>query len=319
MVSKQAQHATKALKSIARNEQIKSYIQQSSDLYPILLRGAKRFVAGETREEAIAKARQFVHKGYQVSLEYIGENTQQMEECIAAKNEIIGLITDLNPPLHDGTISLDLSHIGLAIDLRQTEIHLHQIADEARKRNYTVMISMEESSKTDQILTVYQNTANHYPNVGITVQAHLHRTKKDIQALLNYPGKIRLVKGAFEEESDIALSRSNALNERYLQLVEMIIAANHPLSVATHDQSIISSLLQKQLLHSELVECEMLYGISPEYLKSLKENGIHTRVYLTYGSEWYLYLCHRLAEFPPNLYTFIADMMNEPSSPLNRY
>lgn len=46
-----------ALKSIARNEQMKSYIQQSSELYPLLLKAAKRFVTGENSQEGIEVAK----------------------------------------------------------------------------------------------------------------------------------------------------------------------------------------------------------------------------------------------------------------------
>jgi len=52
----------------------------------------------------------------------------------------------------------------------------------------------------------------------------------------------------------------------------------------------------------------MLYGIRPELAKTPKRWGVATRLYVTYGREWYLYLCHRLAEHPPNLYTALADM-----------
>jgi proline dehydrogenase len=54
-------------------------------------------------------------------------------------------------------------------------------------------------------------------------------------------------------------------------------------------------------------------------LKQLRDEGYHTRVYLTYGVEWYLYLCHRLAEYPPNIYTALSDIVDPSRTEQNLY
>lgn len=51
----------------------------------------------------------------------------------------------------------------------------------------------------------------------------------------------------------------------------------------------------------------MLNGMTFERLRLTSLRGCRTRVYLPYGQEWYLYLCHRLAEYPPNIYRAFAD------------
>ncbi len=258
-------------------------------------------------------------KGYRISLEYIGENTQTVQGCKEAKQEFLALIKDLSEHQRDATISLDLSHIGLSIDSDLALNHLHQIAGEAKKYGHTVIISMEESEKTDQILDMYKKTTMEYPNVGITIQAHLYRSQEDIQKLLNYPGKIRLVKGAYQEDPDIAMPRSKALTERYLHFINTIVDARHSLSIASHDETVLDNVVQKEFFNQANVEIEMLYGIRPDLLRSLKEKGAQTKVYLTYGSEWYLYLCHRIAEYPPNVYTMISDMVHPGEFERNTY
>lgn len=65
--------------------------------------------------------------------------------------------------------------------------------------------------------------------------------------------------------------------------------------------------IQKQPLDLNQIEFEMLYGIAFERLKHMKERGYRTRIYLPYGKEWYLYVCHRIAEYPPNLYQALVD------------
>ena len=156
-------------------------------MYPLLFRAAQRFVTGETMEDAISRALELMSKGYLVSLEYIGENTGTEEECIAAKDEFIRLIHVVGEHKVQSTISLDLSHIGMMVDTELAYQHLAELAQQAGLYGLTIMISMEESAKTDQILGLYKKAADLYPNVGITLQAQLHRTAHDLAEIIHYP------------------------------------------------------------------------------------------------------------------------------------
>ena len=299
-----------ALKFAARNEQYKRHIQQSNELYPLLLKAAKRYVAGEERPEAITSAKQLMAKDYLISLEFIGENITDVEECQKAKNEFLSLIEEMGSLKMKQTVSFDLSHIGLSVNPELAYTNLLELAHKANQYGITLMVSMEESSKTSDIFDIYKRVTAQYPNVGITIQAHLYRTDFDIQELMQYPGKIRLVKGAFQETADIAMQRSKELNERYLNFVEQLITANHPISIATHDELLIQEMEQRRYFEHQCIEIEMLYGIRPDLLRDLKSKGYNCKVYLTYGKEWYLYLCHRIAEYPENLYLAVTDIIS---------
>ncbi len=305
--------AAHALRSIARKESMKSYVQQSSELYPLLLRAAKRFISGESREEGIAAAQELNAKGYGVSLEYIGENVAEKEECHKAKDELLLLIEELGSLSMKQVVSFDLSHIGLLIHREAAYAHAVELAERAKKYGMTLMISMEESAKTDDILWVYKKIVEKYSHVGITIQAHLHRSVNDMKELLCLPGKIRIVKGAFQEPTDTALPRSEELNTRYLMLVEQAIKANHPISIATHDEELMKEMKRRQYVSHPHVEVEMLYGVRPDLLRDVKNEGHDCRVYITYGTDWYLYLCHRIAEYPENIYRALVDM-TQPSA-----
>lgn len=298
-----------SLKSIARNLKIKEYIQQSPELYPLFLSAAKRFVTGESKEDGISVGDQLIHKGYRISLEFIGENTVNREECIQAKDEFIALMKECGNRGISSRISIDLSHIGLSVDPELTYQNLLEMAKEAQSHGLSLMISMEESAKTDQILYIYKRVVVEYSNVGVTLQAQLYRTLNDLNELLNYSGAIRIVKGAYQEPSDICIPRSDKLDQRYLELVDLCVKAGHQVSIASHDEAIHKQILERGYLQNPHVEAEMLYGIRPEFCKQLKDNGLPVRVYLTYGVEWYLYLCHRIAEYPPNIYVAITDMI----------
>lgn len=310
MISEEARFS-KALKSIARNQELKAYIQNSKELFPILMKGANRFVAGETRREGIERVIKLYNKGYQVSLEFIGENTTSEEECMDAKNEFIELIKDLGHKQMKATVSFDLSHIGMMISDSVAFTNLEELAKVAHQHNIQLMISMEESQKTDTILSLYKRIAKSFSNVGITLQVHLERSSMDLNDLLKAPGRIRLVKGAYQEPEGIYIPRSEELNKRYIEFVSMCVERNQPLSIATHDENLLTELKAKGLLYRPNVEVEMLDGVRPDLLRSLKEDGIQAKVYVTYGSEWYLYVVHRIAEYPPNIYTFLSDVIGQ--------
>ncbi|MEK5433542.1 proline dehydrogenase family protein [Lysinibacillus sp. FSL R7-0073] len=300
-----------ALKSAARDERLKYAVQQSKELYPLLWKAAKRYVTGEKREDAITAAREYLDENYNISIEFIGENTNDLWECQRAKDELLQVIEEMGILSLKQTVSFDLSHIGLSINADIAYKHLEELTQKAQQYGIYLMISMEESSKTSDIITLYKKIVAKYTNVGITLQAHLYRTKEDLQELIQYPGKLRLVKGAFKESVDIALNRSEELNSRYLDYVEQLVNANHPISIATHDEKLIQEIERRQYLHNSNVEVEMLYGVRPSLLNELKMKEYSCRVYLTYGNEWYLYLCHRIAEYPENLYLAVTDIINE--------
>ncbi len=116
-----------------------------------------------------------------------------------------------------------------------------------------------------------------------------------LNSLFNKPGRLRVVKGAYQESAEIAMPRTKELNNRYLKFVEQLVEANHLVSIATHDEILIQELDHRKFLNYPHVEIEMLYGIRPDLLKDLISKKYNCKIYLTYGQEWFLYLCHRIA------------------------
>jgi len=303
------QQFAEALKSAARRQDVKQHLKQSPLLYGLVSRAARRFVTGDAMQDVLDAAARLESRAYLVSLEFIGENVTSLTECRQAVQQFRELIRSAGAMGRPGRISLDLSHIGLSIDSELASQHLQELAQEAGLNGCTLMISMEESAKTDSILALYKEAASRYPQIGITLQAHLYRAPGDLEELLPLQGSLRIVKGAYQEPALQAMPRSEALNERFAALVRRCIQAKRFVSAATHDEPLIEKLVQEGLLHSEHAELEMLYGIRPELSGRMKEAGLPVRIYLTYGEAWYLYLCHRLAEHPPNIYTAVTDMI----------
>lgn len=307
--------AANALRHISRDQAIKAYTQENAAIHAVLLRAARRFIGGETLAECLEIARALQEQGGAATIDYMGENTRDVGMARQATEEFLRAIEAIAAHKLDATVSLDLSHIGLAIDAEHALRNASTLAEAARDAGTAIMLSMEGTERIDEIIALHQQLCEDYENVGITLQAYLRRTTNDLASALQRPGRIRLVKGAYEEAPGVAEPRGEILNRGYRDYMEILLASDHPCSIATHDLDLLNAAhkyIRRQKLKRHPFEFEMLYGVTPEHLQLVSQRGYRTRVYLPYGREWYLYLCHRLAEYPPNIYRAIGDAVTEP-------
>ncbi|MGG6262965.1 proline dehydrogenase family protein [Leptolyngbya sp. AN03gr2] len=298
------------LKQIALNEDIKAYVLQHPLLYQPLLYAAQRFIGGETLTECVETAISLNQQGFAVTIDYMGESTRDAEMAQQATQEFLRVIDAIAAQNLNSSVSLDLSHIGMVMDAELGYKNACILAKAAQSTGLEMMISMEGTDRTDTILDIHQQLCETFENVGITLQAYLHRTPDDLEQALQRPGKIRLVKGAYAAPAALAKSRGVELDESYRQLMERLLISGHPCSIATHDPVPLQyahEIIQTQGIEPDPIEFEMLKGVTPERLKKMQQYGYQTRVYLPYGQEWHLYLCNRLAEHPANIYQAIVD------------
>lgn len=176
-----------------------------------------------------------------------------------------------------------------------------------------MIVSAEDTEKTDAILDVYKQTRKVYDNLGITLQAYLYRSKEDFQDLILDKGRIRIVKGAFETPPGHSISRGEELDTVYLDYVEQLISQNHKCSIATHHHRIqqeTKAIIERYKPTPNSYEFESLYGIQTEQLAALLAEGHPSKLYFVYGKEWYLYLCNRIAEYPLNIFRALDDIVS---------
>lgn len=302
----------KTLRYLARNKQARVFFKENEWLYRGLLNCAKRYIAGEERAEALEKAFLLQQEGYGISLEYMGgEDTNSVSKCEKTVKEFINLIIQTNPIISKPNICFDLSVMGMSISNDIALSNLSKIASIAKHNHAELIISMEESAKTDKIIEIHQQICQVYDNVGLTIQAYLHRTPADLRNIVNLPGKIRLVKGVYDEPGSISLQRSKELNCRYIECMDFLQKTDKSIIIGTHDEVLINQMIDKGLLDNSKVVLEMLHGVRPDLLRKLKNQGVPVSVCLAYGRDWYLHLLHRCAEFPPNIFKAVIDFIDQ--------
>jgi proline dehydrogenase len=303
------------LKQVALDEEIKDFVLQHPSLYQPLLQAALRFIGGETLSDCVEMAKLLNQQGFAVTIDYMGESTRDADMAQQATEEFLRVIQAIAEQNLDSSVSLDLSHIGMVIDAELGYKNACILAEAAQSAGLEIMISMEGTDRTNLILAIHQRLCEIFDNVGITLQAYLHRTADDLESALQRPGKIRLVKGAYATPDGLAKPRGAELEQSYRQLMERLLTSGYRCSIATHDPALLDpiplkyghQIVQEPGSKLEHVEFEMLKGVTQERLAAMKSYGYRTRVYLPYGQEWHLYLCNRLAEHPPNIYQAIAD------------
>jgi proline dehydrogenase len=302
--------AAKALRSIAQNEEIKQLVLETDELYKPLRRAANRYIGGESLNECFQTAEKISSKGHAVTFDYIGEGPRDESQADAAVEEVQRLINSIGNSEVEGSLSVDLSQIGLTSSKEKVLENAQEIVAAADNIGVETLINMEGPEYTDDILAVYTKLAEEFDSVGITLQAYLYRTDEDILEILDHPGRVRLVKGAYEAPPDVVRSEDESIDTAYREYMKKLLDEEHPCELATHDGALLDAAheyAEDQNLEGADVKISMLQGVTPEKLDKMRDLGYDTRVYLPYGDEWYLYLLHRIAEHPPNIYKALAD------------
>lgn len=309
--------AANALRAFALDEDAKTMIAANPALEQIAYQVSKRYVGGQTTIEALATMER-IGQVRNLTVDYMGESCRDRDFANTETEVILGLIQDIQTRAIPSSISLDLSHIGSIIDIDFAYENAARIARACQDIGTEMIISAEQSDRTDLTQKLHARLCQQFDNVGITVQARLHRTEQDLEKLLERPGKIRLVKGAYLESERTSHARNSPeLAQAYRKYAKQLLESTHICSIATHDRGILDELHQFILEHklqTNPYEFEMLLGLWDDQLDLMKAQGHATREYVVYGKEWFLYVLNRIAEEPVRVYQALVDAVEHGSS-----
>ncbi|HJZ12009.1 MAG TPA: proline dehydrogenase family protein [Acidobacteriota bacterium] len=274
-------------------------------------RTARRFVAGETIQEAVEAISRLNDQGFSATIDYLGENVSSENDALRATNEYLQALDEIQKKSADSNVSLKLTQFGLSIHEEMTSANVERVVLRARDYNNFVRIDMEGSPYTDSTLRIFRSLRQKYENVGIVVQAYLYRTEKDIEDLLQLKSRIRLCKGAYKEPPTIAFKKKIDTDRNYIQLMKILLKSGIYHGIATHDPAMIQAtkkFAKTERIANEQFEFQMLYGIRRDLQSQLIHEGYKLRVYVPYGEEWYSYLMRRMAERPANLFFVVRNL-----------
>jgi proline dehydrogenase len=282
--------------------------------WSVARRVARRFVAGETMDEAIAVAKQLRAQNIFSTLDYLGESVSSEEDTREVVQAYQTLIERAAAENLQATVSVKPTHVGLDISEDLCLNNLRHILTTGKTHGVGVTLDMEGSNHTSITIQLYRTLRDefNFENAGTVIQAYLYRSEEDMQALSEEGSHIRLCKGAYLEPPTVAFPLKADVDANYVRLAKVYLQANPSsyLCLATHDENMIvqaEQFLAMSQIPADRYEFQMLYGIRPERQRELAKKH-KMRVYVPFGTAWYPYFVRRLAERPANVWFIVKNM-----------
>ena len=264
---------------------------------------ARRFVAGEQPDEAIAAGKVLQARGIKSTFDLLGEDVLDREAAVRSAEANKDLLRRI-PQDVERNISIKLSMMGLDISedfcLEQTA----SILDVAQAVGGFVRIDMEGSKHTERTLRAFHTLREKYDNVGIVLQAYLHRTEDDVKEAVRRKDRVRICKGAYKEPPEIAWPDMDDIRKSYRRCAHLLLQKGNYPAIATHDESLVTDVLdfaRTERVAPDRYEFQMLYGLRPRRWDELVAAGHNMRVYVPYGTHWFPYFYRRLRERKENV------------------
>jgi proline dehydrogenase len=277
---------------------------------------ARRFVAGETLDDALAAVRSLNAAGITASLDLLGESVTNEREARAAESEYLRILDRIHDERLDANVSLKLTAMGLDVSEELCVSIMHDVLGRAQAYRTFVRLDMESSAYTERTLRLFEERL--YPtykeNVGIVLQSYLYRTWSDVERAIQLRCRVRLCKGAYKEPASVAYPEKREVDANYVKCMHALLECGTYSGIATHDPAIIAEakrFVAEKGIDRSRFEFQMLYGIRRDMQEQLVREGYRMRVYVPFGTQWYPYLMRRLAERPANVAFITGNVVRE--------
>ena len=268
---------------------------------------SKRYVSGETLEDAVRASNNLHEKRAGVTIDLLGENIKELAEAEKNRDNYLEIVERYRKEKFNTTFSIKPTSFGLLLDTEVCYKLVRDIVVKAHEYGYLVRIDMEEAYCVDRELELYKRLHAEFPkNVGLVIQAYLKRTASDVEMLSKMqspetPVNIRLCKGIYQESEEISFKGHDLINQKYLENLDVFLKNGVYVGIATHDKFLVNGaykIIEKYNLAPDKYEFQMLYGVTPELRSSIIRNGHNMRIYVPYGTDWFGYCIRRLKENP---------------------
>ncbi len=264
---------------------------------------ARRFVAGERPLDAIRAGERLLAKGIKATFDELGEDVRDTDAAKRTAERAKALLR-LLPPGLERNISIKMSSMGQEISRQLCIENVSGILDVARQVGGFVRLDMEGSSLTQETIEIFHILRTSYENLGIVLQAALHRTAEDVEEAVRRGDRVRLCKGAYKEPPGIALQGKSDIRGRFLVYAGRLLENGTSPAVATHDETLIAetiALATRSGIAASRFEFQMLYGLRRRRCEELVRAGYEVRVYVPFGTRWMPYFYRRLRERRENV------------------
>ena len=272
---------------------------------------ARRFVAGEGPKDAVRVGERLHAQGIRATFDKLGEDVLDQAAARRAAEASQELLRRIPPPL-ERNISVKLSSMGQEISRDFCLELAAEILDVAREVGGFVRLDMEGSRLTEDTIRIFQELRGRYDNVGIVLQAYLHRTEDDVKEAVRRGDRVRLCKGAYREPPAVALGDLGEIRKRFAACAGLLLDGGSYPAIATHDEALVQHTLaharERGILPARY-EFQMLYGLRQRRWEELVAAGENVRVYVPFGTHWFPYFYRRLRERKENVFFVVKSLL----------
>jgi proline dehydrogenase len=293
-----------------------AWLRERLPRLPFMRRAVRRFMPGETMDDALHAAFDLQVLGIGTLYTKLGENITELAQAQAVADHYADLLDRIAAAELDGEISVKPTQLGLDVDEAACAAHLERLAARAEATGSYLWIDMEDRTYVDRTLALYERLRAAHPRTGICLQAYLRRTAADVERLLPLGPAIRLVKGAYDEPASAAFRTKKEVDASFLGLAVTLLREGRTrpvrLGLGTHDVELVAQIAAQAAaagIGRDAFEVQMLYGIRAREQRRLARTGYRVQTLIAYGDAWYPWYMRRLAERPANVLFAVRQLL----------
>jgi proline dehydrogenase len=276
---------------------------------------ARRFIAGESVDDALEAVRDLPTRGMLLTFDYLGESVGTFEEASAAADDYVRIVAAIVRAGVERNISVKLTQLGLDVDRATAVDNMRRLLEPADRHGFFVRVDMESSLYTDLTLQVLGTLWEQgHRNIGTAIQSCLHRSPADVDRLNALGMRIRLVKGAYTEPKTVAFQKKGEVDAAFVELMQTLLDRGHYPAIATHDPAMIAETKRYAASRgyaSDRFEFQLLYGVRRDLQNALVAEGYRVRLYVPFGEQWFPYFMRRLGERPANVAFVVKSVLGD--------
>jgi proline dehydrogenase len=289
---------------LSSHQGLRKWMEQS----PLSKKFTRRFVAGETLDDALAVVEHLQGERISATLDHLGENVTTIDEAAASRDSYLEALDQIEARKLPSTVSIKLTQFGLDVSAEACLENVRRLAAKAKAGGSRVEIDMESSGYTDRTLEMAALIHREFGCTRAVIQAYLRRSGADIEKMNQLAVPVRLCKGAYDEPATVAFAEKREVDRNYVALMKTLLDHGAHPAIATHDERIMGEAFRyarERKIAPQQFEFQMLYGIRRDLQRRIVDLGYCLRLYVPYGTAWYPYFMRRLAERPANV-VFLA-------------
>ena len=300
------------LLAAARSQTLNDFALRSA----FVKRATRKFMPGEHATDALDAGATIAASGRGLIFTQLGEAITSSTAAVAVRDHYLGFFDQIRARRLPAHVSVKPTQLGLDLSFAECERHLLALAAKAEETGSALWLDMEDSKYVDRTLDLYVALKKSHPTTGVALQAYLHRTPQDLARLMPLKPVIRLVKGAYDEPSEVAFAKKSDTDRAYYALGSRMLESTRsgdcvPI-FGTHDLGLIARIAERA--HSSGVgkdkyQIHMLYGIRDAAQRRLVAEGHIVKTLVSYGAAWYRWYMRRLAERPANVLFVLKSMI----------